>query len=213
MPESKPAFFTTLPGILTGVAAVLTAGTGLYVAFRDSGDASAPHPPPPPPMVSEADGAALTRSYIRFGTLQPAGEPEIQFRLGGFDLRDTTGFLTVTDASFGTADTTGSRVPTIFRFELRLTNTAIQPIQLDLTARFFTLRDDTGRAGTLRYFCCESRGELVRPDATRQIVLFFESSEWYGKGIQAHALFLSVDGLLPIEHADWRYHTLATAAE
>ncbi|NJD60656.1 MAG: hypothetical protein FIA98_14780 [Anaerolineae bacterium] len=33
MPDKKKSFWVTLPGILTGIAAVITAVTGLYVAF------------------------------------------------------------------------------------------------------------------------------------------------------------------------------------
>lgn len=41
--NKKKSFFTTLPGILTGIAAVITAVTGLYVALRK---------PPEPKVVS-----------------------------------------------------------------------------------------------------------------------------------------------------------------
>lgn len=34
--ENKKAFFKTLPGILTGIAALITAITGLYLAFQSS---------------------------------------------------------------------------------------------------------------------------------------------------------------------------------
>jgi len=41
MPENNKSFWTTLPGILTGIAAILTAITGLYLALnRNDGGSS-----------------------------------------------------------------------------------------------------------------------------------------------------------------------------
>jgi hypothetical protein len=209
--DSKPSVFTTLPGILGGIAALLTAGTGLYIACRD-------HSPKPGPIeprtasTAEAADSLLVRAYVRLGKLADQDPPRLVFSSRGFDLVDSTGFLTVSDASFGTVDTAGSRVPNVFRFQLTLRNTTSSDLQLDLTSRFFTLRDNNGRSAALRYFCCPSRGDLLRAGEARQIVLFFYSTEWYGKGIGASTLILSVDGLLPLEHGEWRYGTLATAA-
>jgi hypothetical protein len=42
MPEEEKRFWTTLPGILTGIAAVLTAATGLYLAFPSGSDEPQP---------------------------------------------------------------------------------------------------------------------------------------------------------------------------
>lgn len=45
MPDEKKAFWTSIPGILVGVAAVITAVTGLYVSVRPTDrDAVAPRP-------------------------------------------------------------------------------------------------------------------------------------------------------------------------
>ena len=44
MPERQTPFWTSVPGILTGLAAVLTAGTGLYVAVSRGGPAATPTP-------------------------------------------------------------------------------------------------------------------------------------------------------------------------
>jgi hypothetical protein len=36
MGHQKPSFWNTLPGVLTGVAAIVTAGTGLYLALHET---------------------------------------------------------------------------------------------------------------------------------------------------------------------------------
>ena len=118
-------------------------------------------------------------------------------RTEGFRLTDSLGFLRLSDAAFGTGDASGSRAPDTFRFELTLTNTGLEPLQLDLTDRFFTLEDDRGKQADLRYFCCIARGELLAPGQSRRVLLFFRSTEWYGKGLNAHAIYLKVEGLLP----------------
>lgn len=53
---SAPAFWGSLPGILTGLATVLTAATGLFVALRTTSPAIAGGTPPSPPPASQ--GAA-----------------------------------------------------------------------------------------------------------------------------------------------------------
>jgi hypothetical protein len=71
--QEKPrSFWTTLPGILTGVAGLLTAVTGLIVAIR-------PHPQPPPPPSPEASRADAARSQAANqaspAAADPAGKP------------------------------------------------------------------------------------------------------------------------------------------
>jgi hypothetical protein len=70
--EKRP-FLTTLPGILTGIAAVITALAGLFAALGPTGllsgrnreapaTASAPAVPPPPPAANistEGDGSPV----------------------------------------------------------------------------------------------------------------------------------------------------------
>ncbi len=53
---SAPAFWGSLPGILTGLATVLTAATGLFVALRTTSPAMAGGTPPASPPASQ--GAA-----------------------------------------------------------------------------------------------------------------------------------------------------------
>jgi hypothetical protein len=61
MTKAKP-FWTTLPGVLTGVAAILTALTGLYIAYQSDSKQEAPSagagvspPPPPEPVPSKIE--------------------------------------------------------------------------------------------------------------------------------------------------------------
>ncbi len=168
------------------------------------------------PVVGEAGGAepsdtVLARNFVRHGSFPI--EPPTEFVLSpqDFGLRDTTGFLTLVDAAFGTA-TQEEHAPNIFRLELRITNTTSASLHLDLTSRFFTLEDDRGRRATFRYFCCRAQGELLAPGQVRSVLLFFHSSDWYGKSIGARRIFLKVTGLLPVERATWEFPVLATLA-
>ncbi len=53
MPEDhKSHFWTSMPGILTGLATVLTAFTGLYIAIWGDGRKAQGDQPPPVPTVS-----------------------------------------------------------------------------------------------------------------------------------------------------------------
>lgn len=59
--DGKQSFWTTIPGILTGIAAILTALTGLYLALhpsQKSPDAAAP--PPAKPAISSSSTPAQT---------------------------------------------------------------------------------------------------------------------------------------------------------
>ena len=51
-PENKQSFWTTIPGILTGLAAVLTAGTGLFLALNHPRNAASEIDHSPPSAVS-----------------------------------------------------------------------------------------------------------------------------------------------------------------
>jgi hypothetical protein len=218
-PDSRPPVWSTVPGLLTGLAAVITAATGLYLAARSGGRATpstatleTARAHKPAHDSSAARDTMLPMRFVRQGSFALNPPTEIVMRTEGFRLTDSLGFLRLTDAAFGTGDASASRAPDIFRFELTLTNTGGEPLQLDLTDRFFILEDDRGRRAELRYFCCIARGELLAPGQSRRVLLFFRSTEWYGKEVNAHAIYLKVEGLLPIERAVWRFPTLATAA-
>lgn len=63
--EQKPhSFWTTIPGILAGIAALLTAITGLYIAFR------------PTPPVRQPDSAAPTVTASPHTAAKPQGTPK-----------------------------------------------------------------------------------------------------------------------------------------
>jgi hypothetical protein len=58
--ENKQSFWTTIPGILTGLAAVLTAGTGLFLALNHPHDAASQSDHSAPPVASSpAPSSAL----------------------------------------------------------------------------------------------------------------------------------------------------------
>lgn len=59
-PTHAPAFWSSLPGILTGLATVLTATTGLFVALRASSPAMAGGTPPAPSPPPQSQGVAAT---------------------------------------------------------------------------------------------------------------------------------------------------------
>jgi hypothetical protein len=71
-PSEKKSFWTTLPGILTGIAAVLTALGALIAALGSAGLVSRPEstPPAPPPVVETAPAVTTTgdRSPVVTGT-------------------------------------------------------------------------------------------------------------------------------------------------
>jgi hypothetical protein len=215
------SFWTSLPGILTGTAAVLTAVTGIVLALRGSPSeqppaattpaaAVTPAASPTPPATNASDSGAA-RSFVRQGSFRVGAPTEFVVSPQDLGLQDVRGFLTLVDAAYGTA-TPDEHAPNMFKLELRITNTAPAPLHLDLTERFFTLEDDHGRQATLRDFCCRAQGDLLAPGQSRSLFLFFYSSDWYGKEIGARRILLKVNGLLPVERATWEFPVLATAA-
>ena len=61
-----PSWWQTLPGILTGLAAIITAVTGLIIAFNRTGGRSEPVSPSsssPPPVSREATPATSAESH------------------------------------------------------------------------------------------------------------------------------------------------------
>lgn len=54
MADKAKGFWSSIPGILTGIAAVITATTGLYIAINGNGPATekaTTTPPTPPPRI------------------------------------------------------------------------------------------------------------------------------------------------------------------
>src|SRR5262245_25579144 len=135
--KSKPGFWSTLPGLLTALAAVATAATGAYVAL---------HKPGPPPEPTKQTAPALEPRFLRIGSFRDAVLAEFTVAPPPPSIGDSSAFLRLTDASFGTVDTTRGSSPDVFRFELSLTNTTPDPILLDLSSRYFSLEDDQGHS-------------------------------------------------------------------
>ena len=219
------SFWTSLPAMLGGVATLLTAVTGIYVATRGSTNerppaATAPAAvtspvaattPAATPAAIDTSDTRVARNFVRQGSFPVRAPSEFVVSSQDLGLQDVPGFLTLVEAAYGTA-TPDEHAPNMFKLELRITNTASAPIHLDLTERFFTLEDDHGRQATLRFFCCRAQGELLAAGQSRNLSLFFYSSEWYGKEVGARRILLKVTGLLPVERATWEFPVLATAA-
>lgn len=126
---------------------------------------------------------------------------------GRFAPENLDEFLTVSRFAYGTADKT-SRA---FQVDLIIKNTSRETILLDLNERFFSMTDNTGRSAELIYFCCASRGDALPKGEERTVQLFFRDAGWHGKGVSARAIFLRVQGFLPVVSASWKAPTLPTA--
>jgi hypothetical protein len=86
----RSSFWTSLPGILTGTAAVLTALTGIYLAMRGG-----PNERPPAsktPAATDASDSGLARNFVRQGSFRL--DPPTEFVLSPQDLGLRDGFLT-----------------------------------------------------------------------------------------------------------------------
>ena len=82
MADSKPGFWSTLPGILTGAAALIASMTGLFAVFNRAPStpppASAPVPaalaePPAPAVHPATSPAPVTRPEVRATVVDPDG--------------------------------------------------------------------------------------------------------------------------------------------
>jgi hypothetical protein len=88
MTDEKKGFWSSLPGLLTAVAALLTAGTGTFVAIRSSNSSTAGPPvtqqsSPQEPIPAQAPGAV---SPERFTGTMGALEPGVSY--SGGDIYD-----------------------------------------------------------------------------------------------------------------------------
>jgi hypothetical protein len=81
-----PSWWQTLPGILTGLAAIITAVTGLFIAFNRTGTRSEPAPPQsssPTPAVSRQAQPASTTSPSSSGALPLPEVHQVKLADGG----------------------------------------------------------------------------------------------------------------------------------
>jgi hypothetical protein len=89
---------------------------------------------------------------------------------------------------------------------ITFTNTTTEAVFLDLTSRFFELSDAHGHRASLVYFCCVSKGRILRAGQTREIQFIFESHpDWHRPGEDAEPLFIRVTGFVPIARAEWSF--------
>jgi hypothetical protein len=74
------SFWTTLPGILTGIAAILTAIGGLYIAFSNHGPISGPTPTPTPSVSPTviAGGNCLEQNFSGADQIEEGGNRVLQ---------------------------------------------------------------------------------------------------------------------------------------
>lgn len=100
-----------------------------------------------------------------------------------------------------------------FSVRVSVTNYSDDPIQLDLTPRFFALIDDQGQQAELLFFCCEARGDLLPPKQQRVVHLIYSAAPgWEGKETTPGMIHFRISGLLPVVRATWSFRPLATAA-
>jgi hypothetical protein len=187
---------------------VFVVGCGLIVVATRLPTVSTKGPKEPAPSVPPAvQGTPPEFTTQHVYPPEKIERTEYLTEPGAFPADTIDSVLRVTRIAFG-QDGQGHQ---IFQVSLALKNTTKEPIVLDLTERFFSLADDTGRTATLLYFCCASAGDLLSPGEEREINLFFQSSGWVGKGVTAQHILLRVQGLLPVVRGTWRFPTLATA--
>jgi hypothetical protein len=135
--------------------------------------------------------------------LEYALDPTSDFPAGTDDL------VQVRRIAFGTlADTVVATGITVV-----LANTTTEPVQLDITHRFFELEDDQGRKAQLVFFCCTAQGILLGPRQEREVqLIFLNPPGWSGKETRARQIYFRVNRLLPVTRATWVFPPLATAA-
>lgn len=101
MSDDDKSFWQSVPGMLTGLAAVLTAVTGLYLAVKGQGPAPAAEPPAPVAGLGAGFGASAPSQP----TERPARAPVSPAAVAATDrfvlaaeINDPDGFSNVRDA-------------------------------------------------------------------------------------------------------------------
>lgn len=224
--EGQKSFWTTLPGIFTGVAAVLTAVGGIIAALNTAGVFDRPAAPT---LTIQAPTDTPTLAEIPTVTSTPLTPPNFVTQLI-YDLKDPysgieqvaldfqpgiapeetkTEFLQVSYLAFVTLEDT---TDVALHMKLVLTNTSSNTLLLDLDKRFFSVEDSQGRTAELVYFCCATKGEMLRPGQQREMQMFFRVlPDWLGKGVGVDNIFINVRGLLPVVFSSWRVPIPQTA--
>ena len=80
MAENARGFWSSIPGILTGIAAVITATTGLYIAINGNGPTTRDDPatpPTPPPLEEPKDPIPEEPLPKEPGSVSPLGAEAI----------------------------------------------------------------------------------------------------------------------------------------
>lgn len=130
------AFWSTLPGVLTGIAAVLAAITGLYLAFG-TGPKPQPTPTPTPtPTVSPAPTSTIPSEDVVwdqcFGP-EFAGTTSIEVGTGEHfpRLNDGETRIKLTDGYQPLGAVTLRHYPSDDHFEVRVIDSKCGPIQIE----------------------------------------------------------------------------------
>lgn len=98
MTQAKPAgsFWTTLPGVLTGMSAVIVALTGAYVALVQVG-VIGPSPPTPPPTAPIVSPTPTSPASISPDPTDPEGLVAVQ---NVYNLPEAWGMKIIADQGF-----------------------------------------------------------------------------------------------------------------
>jgi hypothetical protein len=186
-----------------GVLLAALCGIGLFVYFSSDSD-STPATPPFVSTIAESDFVtAFVMSQDSIERTEYSLDPTSRLAADGAEV------VALQRLAFGQL-VDGRRA---FSVRVGITNTTDQPIQLDLTPRFFAMSDDRGRHAELLYFCCEAQGDIIAPGQQRVIQLIYASAPgWEGKETTPGMIRFQISGLLPVVRATWAFRPLATAA-
>ena len=232
--ESQRSFWTTLPGIFTGIAAVLTAIAGIIAALNTAGvfasHTAVPINTPTPAAAPTATftlaappTATFTLAAPPTATFTPLAPPDfvtlyvydlkgieqvtLDFQAGIVPVETKTGFLQVSYVAYGKLENSDDGL----NAKVTITNTGTDPLAMDLDKRFFSLEDSQGRTAEMAYFCCATKGEILRPSQQREMQMFFRLPQgWWGNKGGPDYILLNVHGLLPVVFSSWRVPLLKT---
>ncbi|MBI1842222.1 MAG: hypothetical protein HYR88_15410 [Verrucomicrobia bacterium] len=192
---------TIVTGACLFTAAAFRQPTGLYELMFANSAVRVPAPKPAPDLPPPEFVAQFIYRTNMLERTEFSTEP------GRFPADKLDEFLTLSRLAYGIADKTNRA----FQVDLTVKNVSREAVMLDLNERFFAMADDKGRNAELLYYCCAAKGNLLAAGEVRTVQLFFRDAGWHGKGVSSSAIYVRVQGLLPVVSASWKAPTLATA--
>src|SRR5215216_2060905 len=177
----KKSFWTTLPGVLTALATLITAIVGMIVALNTTFGLFSSKPTPSPNLSTVTASAAetptlvpppaFTTHFIIYPDSSSFGIEEIgfEFEQGMLPEESIKDFLRLSRVAYGDIETAAGG----FDIQFIIHNTGDRPLILDLDQRFFSLIDDQGQSAELIYFCCASKGGILQIGQERTVRLIF----------------------------------------